>query len=133
MVKAIKIRVQQSNDEELVEECRKAVHYSQKSAIHNSYILISIQVGCGECYPITWTTPSKATPIEPPPNTMAVIVNLVDDQGVVRMYKKESNIWVDTVGTEEAGYMVILPWQSTWWFRVSGSLRVGYVKLKDAK
>ncbi len=80
-----------------------------------------------------WTTPSKATRIEPPPNTVAVIVDLVDDQGAIRMYEKESDTYVDMVGTEEAGNMVILPWQSTWWFRVSGSLRVGHVKLKDAK
>ena len=42
MVKAIKIRVQQSNNEKLVEECRKAVHYFQRSVIHNCHILISI-------------------------------------------------------------------------------------------
>ena len=49
------------------------------------------------------------------------------------MYEKESDTYVDMIGTEEAGNMVILPWQSTWWFRVSGSLRVGHVKLKDVK
>lgn len=134
MVKKIeKIRVQKSKDDELAEECRKAVHYSQKSAIHTNEILISIQVGCGECHPIEWTTPSKATRIDPPPNTVAIIVNLVDGQGAIRIYEKENDTYVDIVGTEEAGNIVIIPWQSTWWFRLSGSLRVGHVKAMDTK
>ena len=96
-----------------MEECRKAVHYSQKSAIHTNEILISIQAGCGECHPIEWTTPLKATRIDPSPNTMAIIVNLVDGQGAIRIYEKENDTYINIVGIEEAGNIVIIPWQST--------------------
>ena len=61
-----------------------------------------------------WTTPSRATRIELPPNTVAVIVNLVDNQGIVRMYEKDTDKYVDMVGIEETGNMVILLWQSNW-------------------
>lgn len=128
-----KIRVQKSKDDELVEECRKAVHYSQRFAIHSDKLLISIQTGCGECHLIVWTMPAKATRIDPPPTTVAVIVNLVDGQGAIRTYEKENDAYVDIVGTEEAGNFVIIPWESTWWFRLSRSLRVGHVKAKYTK
>ena len=60
-------------------------------------MLISVSVGCVECYPVMWTTPSRATRTELPRNTVAVIVNLVDDQGAVRMYEKDTDICVDMV------------------------------------
>ena len=57
----------------------------------------------------------------------------MDNQGAIRVFEKEDDTYVNIVGTEEAGNMVIVPWKSTWWFRLSGSLRIGYIKVKDIK
>jgi len=64
---------------------------------------------------------------------VAVVVDLVYNQGAIRVFEKAGDTYVNIVGTEEAGNLVIVPWESTWWFRVSGSLRVGYIKAKGAK
>jgi len=86
------------------------------------------QVVCGDCKPISWSTPAKGTKIEPPAQTDAIVVDLVDSQGAIRIYEKANDEYVDGAGTEEAGNFVIIPWESKWWFRVSGSLRVGYIE-----
>jgi len=46
----------------------------------------------------------------------------------VRIFQNDSDERVGAVGVEEAENLVIVPWDSNWWFRVSGSLRVGYVE-----
>lgn len=95
-------------------------------------ILNTIQTGCGDCESIIWKTPSKGTRIDPPANTVAVVVDVVDNRGAIRIFEKEGEEYVDGVGTEETGNLVIVPWESSWWFRVSGSIRTGYVVVKDA-
>jgi len=105
--KAKKIRTQASTDEEISDECKK-------------------ETKCGDC-DITWTTPPKQTEIKPPENTVAVVVDVVDNRGAIRIFEKGGDKFVDGVGTEEKGNIVIVPWNSNWWFRASGSLQVGYV------
>lgn len=105
-----KIRTQTTTDAKLLEEYKN-------------------ETECGNC-DITWTTPPKRTEITAPEETVAVIVDVVNNQGAIRIYQKGSNKRVDAVGIEEAGNMVIVPWDSNWWFRASGSLRVGYIKKK---
>ncbi|OJD26560.1 hypothetical protein ACJ73_02050 [Blastomyces percursus] len=89
--------------------------------------------GCDACDSITWTTLPKATRIDPPENSVAVVVDVVNSQGAIRIYEKEGDSYVDGVGTEAAGHMVIVPWDSGWWLRVSGSLQVGYAIAKNVK
>ena len=64
---------------------------------------------------------------------MAVVVDVVNNQGAIRIFEKENDEYVNGVGTEEAGSLVIIPWDSNWRSRVSGSLRIGYVVVKDAR
>ena len=82
---------------------------------------------------ISWTTPSKGVQIFPPSNTLAivVVVDLVDNRGAIRIYEKSDDKQVDMVGIEEAGNLVILPWDTKWWFRASGSPQVGYIAGKE--
>ena len=89
------------------------------------------QIDCGDCEPITWTTPSKGTRIDAPSNAVAVVIDVVESRGAIRIFEKESDEYVDGVGTEEAGNLVIVPWDNHWRFRVSGSLRVGYAVPKN--
>ncbi|KAI2376528.1 hypothetical protein LOY89_002677 [Ophidiomyces ophidiicola] len=70
-------------------------------------------------------------PKSPPKNTITIIVDIVHSQGAIRIFENGDDLYVDGVGTEDAGYMVIIPWNTSWWFRVSGSLRVGYAAGKS--
>lgn len=45
----------------------------------------------------------------------------------MRIFEKKGGDYVSGVGLEDAGNLVIIPWNSGWWLRPSGSLRIGYV------
>jgi hypothetical protein len=81
----------------------------------------------GDCS-ITWETPSKGIRIEPPTNTVAVVVDVPKDKGAIRVFKSGIDKHLGTVGTEDAGHIVVVTWDTSWWYRVSGSLRVGYIR-----
>ncbi len=66
-----------------------------------------------------------ATEIRPPINTVAVVVDLVQCRGAIRIFKDDKRI--GAVGTGEAGNRVIIPWDNAWWFRASGSLQAAYI------
>jgi hypothetical protein len=75
---------------------------------------------------ITWTSPSKGTRVQPPPGTVAIVVNLVDNPGAIRIFKDET--YIDGVYMDDsAGSREIVLWKDGWWFRASGSPRIGYV------
>lgn len=85
------------------------------------------KVDCGACS-ISWTTPPKGTQMEPTVKTLFVVVDVPKDKGAIRVFEKGTDKHIGTVGTENAGHMVIIPWDDNWWFRVSGSLSVGYIE-----
>ncbi|KGM91614.1 uncharacterized protein PADG_12298 [Paracoccidioides brasiliensis Pb18] len=65
MVKEItKIRAKTSTDDELLKECKE-------------------EAECNTCDSITWTEPMKGTRIDPPPNTVAVVVDLIHTRGAI--------------------------------------------------
>ncbi|KAF4769163.1 hypothetical protein HAV15_008758 [Penicillium sp. str.  len=68
----------------------------------------------------------------PPPRTAAIVVDVVQNRGAIRIFEKESGEYVDGVGTEEEGFRIIIPWRDTWRFRASGVVEVGYIIAKDA-
>ncbi|KAK7967615.1 uncharacterized protein PG986_001892 [Apiospora aurea] len=83
---------------------------------------------------VTWITPQKGEEIVPPQDTVAVVVNVSQDKGAVRIFEKSgSDKRIAAVGTEDAGYTVIIPWDGKWWFRVSGSPGVGYIQRAEDK
>jgi hypothetical protein len=59
---------------------------------------------------------------------VAIIVDVRFDKGAIRIFEQGGSDRVGAVTMDEAGYMVIVPWESNWWFRASGSLQVGYVQ-----
>jgi hypothetical protein len=87
----------------------------------------NIQIVCGDCEPIIWITPVKGTRINPPTNTVAVVVDVGSNRGAIRIFEKEGGGYVNIIGMEEAGNQVIVPWDTNWWLRASGSLQVGYI------
>ncbi|KAK3938102.1 hypothetical protein QBC46DRAFT_169887 [Diplogelasinospora grovesii] len=80
----------------------------------------------GECG-IAWNELHKATKIVPPRGTVAIVVDVPENKGAIRVFEDASDQYLGGVGTEHAGFMVIVPWDENWWFRVSGSLRIGYI------
>ncbi|KAF2175341.1 hypothetical protein K469DRAFT_702363 [Zopfia rhizophila CBS 207.26] len=103
-----KIRTKDSDDNNLVEEFKK-------------------QTDCGDCTTPTWISPQNRTRIYPPDNTAAIVVDVRNNKGAVNIHKKDSSEFVDMVGTEESGKLVIVPWNNSWFYYSVGSLKVGYI------
>lgn len=75
-------------------------------------------------------SPPKRTRMYPPDSTAAIVVDVRNGKGGVNIHKKESNGWVDMVGIEERGKLVIVPWDKSWFYYVVGSVQVGYMARK---
>lgn len=104
-----KIQAESSTDDKLVEECEE-------------------KTNCGNCdHTITWTTPEKGKITTPPENTVVIIVDVRSNRGAIRIFQKSGGEYLDGIGTEQAGNLVIVPWSNTWYISAAGSLRVGYV------
>lgn len=66
----------------------------------------------------------------PPENTVVVIVDLRSKQGAIQIVDKQSNDYVDGVGTEAAGNFVMIPWEKNWWCFCMGTTRLAYIEKK---
>jgi hypothetical protein len=60
-------------------------------------------------YDIQWSKPPKLAHLSPPPSTVAIVVDVISNQGAIRILNKDGK-FVDMVGIEESGYRVIIPW-----------------------
>ena len=67
-----------------------------------------IQIRYSDCEPITWIIPLKDIQIDPLANIMAIIINIVDNQGAIRIFKKDNDKYMNNVGIEKAGNLVII-------------------------
>ena len=47
--------------------------------------------------------------ISPPADTVALVVNLVNNVGAIRIFETSSKKFVDMIGIEEAGKLIIIP------------------------
>ncbi|KAJ5789057.1 uncharacterized protein N7518_006068 [Penicillium psychrosexuale] len=79
-----------------------------------------------DCENIEWTALPKATRMKPPPKAIAVIVDVIESQGAIHITDDDGS-YIDMVGTEFAGHLVLVPWDKSWFLRGSGSIEVGYV------
>ena len=66
----------------------------------------------------------------PPENTVVVIVDARSNQGAIQIADKQSNEYVDGVGTEAAGNLVMIPWEKNWWCYCMGTTRLAYIEKK---
>lgn len=58
---------------------------------------------------------------------MAIAVDIRSNKAAIRIYEKQSGDYIDGVGTEEHGMVVVVPWNSTWVYLCTGSPRVGHI------
>ena len=104
-----------------------------KPTIHRHHHRLNVtQTLRADCDQITWTNPAKGAEIHPPPETLAVIVDVVNNRGAMRIFEKEGGEYVDGVGLDDAGTLVIISWNSRWSLRASGVVRIGYASGKHA-
>jgi len=105
-----KIRTKKSTDNELLVECQSAKNISY-----------------GDSNSISWTAPPRGQSITPPTGTIAIVVDVRENKGVIRVYEASSRTHCGNVGLEEAGNLVIIPWNSGWYYSTAGSLPVGHI------
>jgi hypothetical protein len=78
---------------------------------------------------ITWKEQSQGR-TNPSTDTIAIVIDVPEENtGAVKVFERETGIHRFTVGTGHKGYKVIVPWHQEWWFRVSGSLKIGYISV----
>jgi hypothetical protein len=62
------------------------------------------------------------------------VVDVRNNRGAIKIHEEGSNEFVDGVGieeVEEAKNLVIVVWDSKWYYYAVGTLRVGYIKQKS--
>ena len=104
-----------STDEELVEICKRELY-------------------CGECEIQAGPFTESIYQTCPPTNTLAVIVNISNAGGSLKVYKTSDNQWgnvfIDKVGTEDCengDKLVIVSWETDCWYRSLGATAIKYV------
>lgn len=68
--------------------------------------------------------------MNPPEKIVAVIFDVGDRQGAIEIMDKQTNEYVDGVGTEAAGNLVMIPWNKSWWYFSRVSTRLAYIETK---
>jgi hypothetical protein len=94
-------------------------------------ISTSVQLHCIECILVPGPTTEVVYQTSPPPNTIAVIVDISASGGAMKVGEKSDNnlgvAAVGKVGTEDADALVIVPWNVDWWFYSIGTVGIQYV------
>jgi len=104
---AKKIRITDPDEGKILEECKA-----------------DKLVGCNK---VLWTTPINNVQTEPPLETVAIIVDIRNNHGAIFIHETEGGNYIDGVGTEEAGKLVIVPWNPGWHYYSIGTIRVGHI------
>jgi hypothetical protein len=65
--------------------------------------------------------------ISPPENTIAVVVDISKEGGRIKIFETSSDEYIGSVGAEDSGKLVVVPWDSRWWYYSIGSLKVRYI------
>jgi len=107
-----KIRTLDADDDTLVEACKR-------------------ETKCGDCSRPEWITHQDRDKITPPEGTMAVVVDVRNNIGAIRIIEVQSNEYLGGVGLEDNGYLVLVPWQGAWRYFCTGSPRVGCIVKKQ--
>jgi hypothetical protein len=78
------------------------------------------------CTNLHWTTHEDRETINPPEGTAAIVVDVRDKRAAIRIFTSNEE-YLTGVGSEEAGNLVVGPWQSNWFYLCTGSPRVGHI------
>lgn len=94
-------------------------------------VLTSVQLNCIGCTLVPGPTTEVVYQTSPPTDTIAVIVDISPAGGAMKIGEKSDNdlgvTAVGKVGTEDVDALVIVPWNTDWWFYSIGSVGMQYV------
>jgi len=93
---------------------------------------------CDTCGIPQWIAPTNRTIITPPNDTMAIIVDVRvkggEGGGAFFIHEKQNNEYVDMVGMDHRGELVMVIWDGEWCYYTVGSLpRIGYIGKREEK
>ena len=120
---ASKIRLQDATDETLIEKCKEVVCLTAPTCARS---LTTFETAC-DCDTPNWTMPPKNIPTTPPEGTVAIVVDVGTRRGAIYVHETGSDEYVVGVGIEEAGNVVMVPWDSSWFYYSIGSTRLAYM------
>jgi hypothetical protein len=66
--------------------------------------------------------------VSPPEKTIAIVVDISKEGGRLKIFDKPTDEYIGTVAAEDSGRLVMVPWNSRWWYYSIGSLEVRYIK-----
>jgi len=75
-----------------------------------------------------WVSPERRKTHFPSLDTLALVIDLREEYGAIKIYYNKDDLFLGMIGTEERGFVVVVPWQSEWSFYCLGSLQIGYIK-----
>jgi len=75
-----------------------------------------------------WTDGEDTDRVYPDEDTTAIIIDMRDVvSSAVQIFTKDDE-YIDMVGMDHKGYLVVVPWKSEWSYFCIGKCRVGYTK-----
>ena len=90
--------------------------------------LIFLQTGYNDCdNPVWQTTSTPQIKSKFPKNTIAVVVDVRQEVGVLRIFESTTGKYLDGVGTEEKGKMIMVTWETDWNYDTVGTVRLAYI------
>ena len=118
---ATEYRMKSPTKDEIVEKCKSEVLYLSSSIYKIVRLLNTSQTNCGDCELLSWKEQIEHHKVEPPEDTIAMVFDVRGRQGAVRIIDKEKDEPVDGIGpTKVDANVVIVPWQSMWWYYTIG-------------
>jgi hypothetical protein len=75
-------------------------------------------------------TPVNYVRTTPPENATAIVVDCRDHTGTIFIREQAGGKDVASIGTEEDGHLVIVPWKHGWFYFSIGWIRLAYIPRK---
>lgn len=93
---------------------------------------MQVKTGSSDCKSPEWSKPQEMVWLNPPQNTVALVVDVRGRGGAIRIHNNHDNKYVDDVGpVKDNNNMVIIPWNIDWRYYAIGQVRVAHVQRKS--
>lgn len=78
---------------------------------------------------IEWSTAQPNVRTWPPETTVMVAVDIKQgEKGAVNIYETPRDKYVGGIGEKDKARIVMVRWNSNWWYYYIGSVRIAYIK-----
>lgn len=86
-----------------------------------------LQISSDCKFPVWTSTSTPKIKSSFPENTIAVVIDIGQKNGAFRIFDNTTGKYLEGVGVEEKGRMVMIPWDSSWNYDTIGTLRFAYL------